>query len=145
VKDGEDFAKLAKENSDDPGSKEQGGELGWSGREAYVKPFADALFALKPGELSGIVTTQFGYHIIQLEEVRPASQKPFDEVRADLESDYRREQAQSRFYDESQQLADDSFAALTELESVATKLKIPLATVPGYTRAGWRPFGPRRP
>jgi peptidyl-prolyl cis-trans isomerase D len=141
VKDGEDFAKLAKENSDDPGSKEQGGELGWSGREAYVKPFADALFALKPGEQSGIVTTQFGYHIIQLEEVRPASQKPFDEVRAELESDYRREQAQSRFYDESQQLADDSFAALTELESVAAKLKIPLATVQGYTRAGGGAFG----
>jgi peptidyl-prolyl cis-trans isomerase D len=96
---GEDFAKLARENSDDPGSKSEGGELGWAGREAYVAPFADALFALQPGQVSGLVETQFGQHIIQLEEVRPATQRSFDEVRSELEADYRREQAQTKFYE----------------------------------------------
>jgi peptidyl-prolyl cis-trans isomerase D len=140
VRAGEDFGKLARENSDDPGSKSEGGELGWAGRTAYVAPFADALFALAPGQVSDLVTTQFGYHIIQLEEVRPAAQRPFEDVRAELEADYRREQAQSKFYELSQRLADESFAALTELESAAQKLALPLRTVQGFTRAGAPPF-----
>ena len=144
AKAGEDFAKLAAENSDDPGSKGQGGDLGWSTREAFVKPFADALFGMQQGEIVGPVKTQFGYHIIRLEEIAPARQRSFDEVRMELESDYRREQAQSIFYEKSQQLADDAFAALSELDSVATKLGLPLQKVDVYTRQGGGPFGAER-
>ena len=144
AKAGEDFAKLAAENSDDPGSKGQGGDLGWSTREAFVKPFADALFGMQQGEIVGPVKTQFGYHIIRLEEIAPARQRSFDEVRTELESDYRREQAQSIFYEKSQQLADDAFAALSELDSVATKLGLPLQKVDVYTRQGGGPFGAER-
>ena len=68
---GADFAALARENSDDIGSKAQGGDLGWSTREAYEAPFADALFAMQKGEIRGPVRTRFGYHIIRLEDVRP--------------------------------------------------------------------------
>ena len=141
---GEDFAKLAAQNSDDPGSKEQGGELGWATRESYVQPFAEALFSMQKGEVRGPVKTQFGYHIIRLEDVAPAHQRSFEEVRADLEADYRREKAQSIFYEKSQQLADEAFAALSELDSVAAKLGLPVKKVDGYARQGGGPFGTER-
>ncbi len=69
AKAGEDFSELAKEYSDDPGSAPEGGELGWFGRGVMVTPFEDAAFALQPGEISDIVETQFGYHIILVDEI----------------------------------------------------------------------------
>ena len=144
AKGGADFAVLARENSDDIGSKAQGGDLGWSTREAYEAPFAEALFSMQKGEIRGPVKTRFGYHILRLEDVRPEHQRPFEEVRAELETEYRRDQAQSLFYERSQQLADDSFAALSELESVARKLGLQLLTVESFTRNGGGPFGAER-
>lgn len=78
---GVDFAALAREYSEDPGSKESGGDLGWFGRGRMVKEFEDAVFALKPGEVSELVRSQFGYHIILLEEKKPAHLRPLEEVR----------------------------------------------------------------
>lgn len=141
IKAGEDFAAVARANSDDPGSKAAGGDLGWGTREAYVQPFADALFAMQKGEIRGPIKTQFGYHILRLDEVEPGKQKPLADVRAELEADYRRDQAQNAFYEKSQQLADESFAALSELDSVAKSLGLQVKTVEGYTRAGGGPFG----
>ena len=139
---GEDFATLAQQNSDDPGSKSAGGDLGWSTREAYVPAFADALFGIKQqGEIRGPVKTQFGYHVIRLDGIEAPAQRSFEEVRAELETQYRAEQAQSLFYEKSQQLADESFAALSELDSVSKKLGLPVQTVEGYTRQGGGPFG----
>ena len=139
-----DFAKLAAENSDDPGSKAQGGELGWATRESFVAPFAEALFAMQKGEVRGPVKTQFGYHVIMLEEVQPAHQRTFEEVRAELEGEYRNEQAQSLFYEKSQQLADESFASLSELDSAAKKLGLQVQSIEGYTRQGGGLFGTDR-
>jgi parvulin-like peptidyl-prolyl isomerase len=83
---GEDFAALAREYSQDRGSKAEGGELGWFGRGVMIKPFEDAAFTLKPGEVSGVVETVFGYHIIQVEDRHTtgtsADGKPIEEVRA---------------------------------------------------------------
>jgi peptidyl-prolyl cis-trans isomerase C len=81
IKDEEDFAGLANNYSDDASSKLTGGDLGFFPRGKMVKPFEDAAFALKPGEVSGIVETQFGYHIIKLEEKKAASIEPLENVK----------------------------------------------------------------
>jgi len=141
AKGGADFAALAAANSDDPGSKGQGGDLGWATRDSFVAPFADALFSMNQGEIRGPVKTQFGYHIIQLEAIEPGSQRSFEDVRGELEADYRRDQAQAAFYERSQELADEAFAALSELDSVAKKLGLELRTVEGFTREGGGALG----
>jgi peptidyl-prolyl cis-trans isomerase D len=78
---GADFAALAREVSDDTGTKASGGDLGWFGKGRMVKEFEDAAFALKEGQVSGPVKSQFGYHIIKLEGRRPSGVRPLDEVR----------------------------------------------------------------
>jgi peptidyl-prolyl cis-trans isomerase C len=78
------FADAAAKNSQDPSNAQKGGDLGFFGRGNMVKPFEDAAFATKPGELSGIVETQFGYHIIQVIEFKPAHQRTLDEVKAQI-------------------------------------------------------------
>ena len=84
LKGGADFAELAKKNSEDPGSAEKGGELGWVTHGQMVPNFEKASFALKPGEMSGIVDTEYGYHIVQAEEKQEAHTQTFDEARPQL-------------------------------------------------------------
>src|ERR1044072_1653979 len=94
AKAGADFAQLAKENSKDPGSAPQGGDLGWAQKGMFVGPFEDALFSMKPGEIRGPVKTQFGYHVLQLENVEAGRQQTFEEARAEVEAEYRKDKAQ---------------------------------------------------
>jgi len=85
LRNGADFAALAKEISDDPGSRQKGGDLGFVGRGRMVKPFEDAVFGLaKPGDLAGPVETEFGFHIVRLEEIRPPRKKPYEAVSAEI-------------------------------------------------------------
>lgn len=85
LKAGADFEAVAKAQSDDKGSGARGGDLGWAGRGRMVKPFEDASFALQtPGQLSDVVETQFGFHVIQLVERKAAGPRSFDEVKATL-------------------------------------------------------------
>src|SRR6185295_3171120 len=99
AKAGADFAQLAKENSKDAGSAQQGGDLGLATRDVFVGPFADALFSMSAGEIRGPVKTEFGYNVIKLEEIQPGHVKSFDEAHAELEAEYRKERAQNIFYD----------------------------------------------
>lgn len=80
ARSGADFAELAAKHSQDPGSKDSGGDLGWFGRGRMVQEFEDAVFAAKPGEIVGPIKSQFGYHIIRVEGFRPEHQRPFEEV-----------------------------------------------------------------
>jgi peptidyl-prolyl cis-trans isomerase D len=91
------FAELAKQNSDDPGSAAQGGSLGNFTRDAMVKPFADATFGMKAGEISGLVETDFGYHIIRLDGITPGKLAPFEAVKAEIQSELSRQEAERKF------------------------------------------------
>jgi len=93
IKSGADFAKLAKEKSEDTGSAQNGGELGWIVRGQTVPEFEKAAFTLKPGETSGLVKTEYGYHIIQVEAHEQAHLKPFDEVKPQLAAELQKQGA----------------------------------------------------
>jgi peptidyl-prolyl cis-trans isomerase D len=95
VDEGADFAKLAQENSEDTGSKDAGGELGFFAKGRMVEPFEKAAFALKPGETSQVVETPYGFHLIQVEEIHEARVKPLEEVRGEIEEKLRNEKARA--------------------------------------------------
>jgi len=145
VNGGADFAKLARESSQDAGSAAQGGDLGWAERSFFVGPFADALFTMKVGEIRGPVRSQFGYHIIRLDEIAAGKQRSFEEAHAELEIEYRRQEAEKLFGERQEQLADKAFEKLDTLDSVATELGLTQREATGFTRTqGGGPFGARQ-
>jgi peptidyl-prolyl cis-trans isomerase D len=131
---GEDFAKLAKEFSQDPGSANQGGDLGWSERKVFVGPFADAAFAMKTDEIKGPVKTQFGYHILKLVGIQPPSVKTFEQAKADLETEYRRNEAERLFNNAQDQLADAALQNATDIDTVAKKAGLAVQEVNNFSR-----------
>lgn len=131
---GEDFAKLAKEFSQDPGSAAQGGDLGWSERKVWVVPFADAAYSMKVDEIRGPVKTQFGYHILKLAGIQPVSVKTFEQSKADLETEYRRNEAEKLFNNAQDQLADAALQNTTDIDVVARKAGLTVVEVPAFTR-----------
>lgn len=138
---GEDFAKLARELSDDTGSKESGGDLGNAERADFVGPFGDAVWSMKPGEIRGPVKTEFGWHVIKLESASPETVRSFEEVRAELEPEYRRSQVDKTFGDAQERLDTLAFEAGSDIGSVASKMGLPLKHVERYTRAGSAELG----
>jgi peptidyl-prolyl cis-trans isomerase D len=108
IKGGADFAQLAKANSDDPGSKEQGGELGMIQRGVTVPAFETAAFGLQPGQYSDVIKTQFGYHILQVEAKQTAHLKPLDEVKAQIVATLTRQQEADQEASYAQQLATEA-------------------------------------
>lgn len=127
-----DFAKLATENSDDPGSKANGGDLGYFQRDAMVKPFADAAFALKSeGEVSDVVKSDFGYHIIKLTGIKPGQTKSFEEVKPQLAEQYRQQESAKAYAKLADQFTNAVYEQPDSLQPVADKLnlKVLAATV----------------
>ncbi|HLY52237.1 MAG TPA: peptidylprolyl isomerase [Steroidobacteraceae bacterium] len=146
AKSGKDFAELAKQYSKDPGSARNGGDLGWADRNSFVKPFADALFSMQPGEIRGPVKTQFGYHIIKLEDVQAGRGKSFEDARPQLEADLRRNRATDRFGDIQEQLQSRLSQPGADLSALAREFKLQSGDIPEYLRgAGAPPLGAAPP
>lgn len=135
VQAGEDFAKLAKEFSQDPGSAQQGGDLGFSERKVWVAPFADAAYGMQVGDVKGLVKTQFGYHILKLEEIRPAAVKTFEQSKSDIDAEYRRSEAERQFNNLQDQIADAALQSATDIDVVARKTGLPVQEVKDFSRS----------
>jgi peptidyl-prolyl cis-trans isomerase D len=122
------FAELARKNSDDPGSAVAGGDLDFFGRGAMVKAFDETAFKLKKGELSGIVETEFGYHIIQLTDVRGGQAQPFEAVRAQIEDEARKQLAQRQYAEAAERFTNGVYEQADSLKPVADELKLTIQT-----------------
>jgi peptidyl-prolyl cis-trans isomerase D len=130
-----DFAKLAKANSQDPGSAENGGDLGFFGHGAMVKPFEDAAFGLKQGEISDPVESDFGYHVIQVTSIKPASVKPLDSVKDEIAGEIKKQIAAKKYSEMADQFNNLVYENGDSLKAVSDKLKLKIQTATGVTRA----------
>ncbi len=113
------FEALAKEYSDDPGTKDRGGDLGFFSRGTMVKPFEDAVFSMKKGDIKGPVRSRFGFHIIKLEEIRPERTRPLGEVKAQIEARLKRQKAEQLMWD----AANKAYDTIIEMGSLETYAK----------------------
>ena len=136
VAQGADFASLASSQSDDPGSKAQGGDLGWVRRGQMLEKFEQALFALSKGEVSAPVETEFGWHLIKLEEVKQARTRPFEdaEVQAELLAAYRQRDAERRYEELSEKIGETAFESPASLEPTAQASGLQVQASGWFTR-----------
>jgi peptidyl-prolyl cis-trans isomerase D len=141
-RDPAEFARLAKANSQDPGSAEKGGDLGFFGPGMMVKPFEDAVFKLKPGEMSDLVESDFGYHIIKLTETKPGGKMTLEQVKADIAADIKKQLAAKKFTEMAETFSNTVYEQADSLKPVADKLGLKIETVTGLTRAG-NPAAPK--
>src|SRR5437773_2366352 len=142
AKAGKDFGELAKQYSQDPGSAHNGGDLGWAERSAFVAPFADALFGMKVGEIKGPVKTQFGYHIIRLDEIQAGKSKSFEEARSDLEAQLKRDRATDRFGEIQERLQTKASEPGADLKALAQEFDLQAGEMPTFVKgAGAPPLG----
>lgn len=132
------FAALAEKESQDPGSAGRGGDLEWFGRDAMTKPFDDAAFALKVGETSGVVSSDFGYHIIRVTGVRGGERRDFASVRGEIEREARQQEAQRRYAEAAEQFTNLAYEQPDSLQPAAEAagLSLQKATVGRQPAAG---------
>ena len=128
------FADVARKNSQDPGSAEKGGDLDFVARGAMVKPFEDAMFALKKGEISNVVESEFGYHVIMLKDIKPAVLQPFEQVRAAIENEVRGQQATQEFAKAAEAFTDAVYQQPDSLQPAADKLKLTIRKASNVAR-----------
>ncbi|WP_422014278.1 SurA N-terminal domain-containing protein [Roseateles sp.] len=136
------FAEVAKKNSQDEGSAVNGGDLDFFGRGAMVKEFDAAVYAMKKGEISNLVETDFGYHIIELTGTRGGEKKPLEAVRAEVEAEVRKQLAQRRYSEAAEQFGNLVYEQSDSLQPAADKLKLQLQTANVQRRAQPGAAGP---
>ena len=130
------FAKLAKENSVDTGSAVEGGDLSFFGRGMMVKPFEDAVFSAKKGDIVGPVESDFGWHVIYVTDIHPARVRDFNEVRADIEAEYIDQMALREFSEKAEEFTNIVYEQADSLEPAAQKFGLKLMTAEDVTRQG---------
>jgi peptidyl-prolyl cis-trans isomerase D len=118
------FAELARKNSADPGSAAQGGDLDFHPRGDMTGPFDDVMFKLKQGEISDVVETEFGYHIIIVTAIRGGTAKPFEEARAEVEAEARKSAAQKLWASTAEQFTDMVYQQSNSLQPAIDKFKL---------------------
>lgn len=137
----DDFAKLAKEFSADPGSAASGGDLGFNAKGVMVGAFDAAVFGMKEGQLSDVVETDFGYHIIQVTGIRGGASKPFEQVRGEIEVELRKQLASKKFAELAETFSNMVYEQSDSFKPVADKLGLKVQRVDGMGRAGGKgPF-----
>ena len=135
------FADLAKEYSKDPGSAQQGGDLGTFGRGSMVKPFEDAVFAGKSGELLAPVLSDFGWHVIKVTGVRPARTQAFEEVRGQIEAELKKQKASQKFAAAADQFQNLVYEQADSLAGAGKALDLKVEATPFITRAQAQALG----
>lgn len=134
IKAGTSFEALAKEYSQDPGSAEEGGDLGYIDHGIMDKAFEDALFSMQQDEVSEPVRSEFGYHLIKMTGFRGGEIKPFSEVRDEIETDFRSSEVERLFFDYVERLSDHAFESPDSLEPAAEALGIKVQTTEWLNR-----------
>ena len=133
---GEAFENVAREASQDPGSADLGGDLGYGGRGIWVPPFEEAVFSLPVGELSEPIRSEFGFHLIRVAEVRESRTRSFEEVRDELEGEYRGEQADQLYFEQIERLSSLVFEQPDNLEDAANVLGLTVRESGWLSRGG---------
>jgi len=128
------FADVAKKNSQDTGSAAKGGDLDYFGRGAMVKPFEDAVFSMRKGDISEVVESDFGYHIILLTDIKAPKQRSFEELRPGMEADLKTQQAQRKYAEFAEIFTNTVYEQADSLKPVADKLKLEIRTSDKVTR-----------
>lgn len=133
IKEGEDFAEMAEEFSEDPGSAAEGGDLGYQARGAYTEEFDEVAFSLEVNELSEPVETEFGYHLIKVLDVEPEEVPSFAEVRDEVETELRETRAEEKFVSRSTRLAEIAYES-PDLQGPANELGMEVKTTGHVSR-----------
>ncbi len=128
------FASVARKNSQDPGSAAKGGDLDFFARGSMVKPFEEAVFAMNMGAISDIVESDFGFHIIQLTDIKKPKQRSFEELRTSMEADIKTQQAQRKFAEAAELFSNVVYEQSDSLKPVADKLKLEIQTASQVSR-----------
>ncbi len=128
------FADVAKKNSQDPGSAANGGDLDFFARGAMTKPFDDTAFALAKGDISGVVETDFGYHIIKITDAKIPKQRSFEEMKPELEAEVKKQQAQRKFAESADAFSNGVYEQADSLKPVADRLKLEVKTATNVRR-----------
>jgi peptidyl-prolyl cis-trans isomerase D len=128
------FAEVAKKNSQDTASAVNGGDLDYFPRGAMVKPVEEAVFAMNKGELSGVVESEFGFHIIKLTDIKKPVQRSFEELRSGIEADLKTQQSQKKYAEIAEAFTNGVYEQSDSLKPVADKLKLEIKTITGLKR-----------